>query len=134
MEISLISVGSSQILRLPQPRTSAARRFWSLRETCRNSSASSQSGLAAAGFRGHSASAKSPGNPQSRRVGAGSKQGVAAAGRQRTIAAVFASGSGAKRRRSLSAIPMDLEKRRENYGLLWARGKCQNDVLEYTLT
>ena len=34
MEISLISVGSSQILRLPQPSTDAARRFCSLRDTC----------------------------------------------------------------------------------------------------
>ena len=33
MEISLISVGSSQILRLPQLRTEAARRFCSLRDT-----------------------------------------------------------------------------------------------------
>lgn len=28
LEISLTSLGSSQILRSPQPRTSAARRFW----------------------------------------------------------------------------------------------------------
>jgi hypothetical protein len=34
MEISLISVGSSQILRFPQPSTEAASRFCSLRDTC----------------------------------------------------------------------------------------------------
>lgn len=32
-EISLTSLGSSQILRLPHLRTDAARRFWSLRDT-----------------------------------------------------------------------------------------------------
>ena len=35
MEISLISVGSNQILRLPQPSTEEARRFCSLRDTYR---------------------------------------------------------------------------------------------------
>ncbi|KAL2824645.1 hypothetical protein BDW59DRAFT_84298 [Aspergillus cavernicola] len=33
LEISLISLGSSQILRLPQPTTEAARRFWVRRLT-----------------------------------------------------------------------------------------------------
>jgi hypothetical protein len=33
LEISLTSLGSSQILRWPQPRTDAARRFWVLRLT-----------------------------------------------------------------------------------------------------
>lgn len=32
-EISLISLGSNQILRFPHLRTEAARRFWSLRDT-----------------------------------------------------------------------------------------------------
>ena len=32
-EISLISLGSNQILRFPHFKTEAARRFWSLRET-----------------------------------------------------------------------------------------------------
>merc|ERR1719201_1622194 len=32
-EISLISLGSNQILRLPHLSTDAARRFWSLRDT-----------------------------------------------------------------------------------------------------
>lgn len=35
-EISLTSLGSSQILRLPHLRTDAARRFWSLRDTIRD--------------------------------------------------------------------------------------------------
>jgi hypothetical protein len=32
-EISLISLGSSQTFRLPQPSTEAARRFWSFKDT-----------------------------------------------------------------------------------------------------
>lgn len=33
LEISVLSLGSSQILRLPQPTTEAARRFWVRRLT-----------------------------------------------------------------------------------------------------
>jgi hypothetical protein len=33
LEISLTSLGSSQILRFPQPTTEAARRFWVVRLT-----------------------------------------------------------------------------------------------------
>ena len=35
-EISLISLGSNQILRLPHLRTDAARRFWSLSDTVKD--------------------------------------------------------------------------------------------------
>lgn len=35
-EISLISFGSNQILRLPHLRTDAARRFWSLSDTVKD--------------------------------------------------------------------------------------------------
>ena len=38
LEISLTSLGSSQILRLPQPATDAARRFWVRRLTLREES------------------------------------------------------------------------------------------------